>query len=79
MALRDNNPNDGKIHAARLRSKGSSVKRQPVKVLHQNAVKRGSGTRAAIVQQETTAMHRSAWYNENNHNSGLSCYESQNR
>jgi hypothetical protein len=82
MALRDNNPNDGKIHAARLRPKGSKIKASPVVVSRRNKVRKGSGVAPAIILQEVSAMSRSKFYNENrnpSHSSGLSCFESQNR
>lgn len=82
MALRDNNPNDGKIHAARLVQRGTKPGKRPVTVSRRNKVKRGSGIATAILSQEVSAMHRSAWYNENRsraHSSGLSVFEAQNR
>lgn len=79
MALRDNNPNDGKIHCARLRGKGSKVKASPVVKSRRNKVKRGSGIMPAIVRQETAAMSRAKFLNENRSPTGESCFESQNR
>jgi hypothetical protein len=92
MAIRDNNPNDGKIHAARLSprkstnyAQRSNVKRMglssAVVVKRRNKVKKGSGIMPAIVSQEVAAMSRAKFYNENrnpSHESGLSCFESQN-
>lgn len=86
MAIRENNPNSGKLHAARMRQRQGSVRKMglssKVTVSRRNKVKKGSGVQKALQLQEITAMYGAAWKNENRpraHSSGLSVFESQNR
>lgn len=90
MALRDDNPNCGKLSASRLNRRRSTNYAQrsnvarmgldsTVKKSRRNKVKKGSGLKPAIQTQEVAAMSRAKFYNENRTDTGLSCFESQNR